>query len=68
MGSNITIKEKEAMLRIFPGISEDSPCSIRPSKFNIDQFCLYYNETIIATLSKDMEIEYKEYIESKSKK
>lgn len=63
MGSNITSKEKEAILRIFPGISEDSPCSIRPSKFNIDQFCLYYNETIIATISKDMEIEYKQYIE-----
>ena len=63
MGSNITSKEKEALLKIFPGISEDSPCYIKPSKHDVTRLSLYYNETSIAILSKDMEIEYKEYIE-----
>jgi len=57
--------EKEAMLKIFPGINEDSQCFIKPVKSNVDRFGLYYNEICIAILSKDMEKEYKDYIESK---
>jgi hypothetical protein len=53
------MNKKEAMLKIFPGISEDSPCEIRALQCGgMKRLGLYYNETCIAKLSKDMEEEY----------
>ena len=54
------------MLKIFPGVSKDSPCEIRPLQCNgIKRLGLYYNETFIALLSKDMEEEYNKLIQKK---
>ena len=62
--NNLDNIKKEAMLKIFPGISEDSPCSIRP--YSTNRLGLYYNETCIASLSEDMKKEYEEYIKGKN--
>lgn len=61
--NNLDNIKKEAMLKIFPGISEDSPCSIRP--YSTNRLALYYNETCIGILSEDMKKEYEEYIKGK---
>ena len=58
------MNKKEAMLKIFPGVNKDSPCEIRSLQCNgIKRLGLYYNETCIAILSKDMEEEYNRLLE-----